>query len=102
MSEHADHRSRIVSVRFRNREWETVRGRALECGMAPSAYLRSIALGAVPKTRPNLANREAIHQLARVGNNLNQLAKRVNSGLPVARGEILEVLAAVRTAVERL
>ena len=40
--------------------------------------------------------------LARIGNNLNQLAKLSNSGLPLPRSEILGTLAAVRAAVDRL
>jgi hypothetical protein len=96
------HRTRIVSIRFRPAEWESVRERAALCGLSPSRYLRRTALGSVPRARPGAVERAAVHQLARIGNNLNQLAKRANSGLPVGRGELLEVLAQVRGAAERL
>jgi len=54
---------------------DTIRRRAVECGLTVSAYLRQVALGAVPRARPHQVNLFAIHHLARLGNNLNQLTK---------------------------
>jgi hypothetical protein len=102
MPDPAAHRTRIVTTRFRPDEWAAICERAREAGLAPSRYLRQVALGAVPQPRPQAVNREALYQLGRIGNNLNQLAKLSNSGSPLPRSEILETLAAVRAAVDRL
>lgn len=102
MPEPAAHRTRIVTARFRPDEWAAICERARDAGVAPSRYLRQAALGAVPKPRPHAVNREAVYQLGRIGNNLNQLAKLGNSGFPVPRSELLETLAAVRATADRL
>ncbi len=96
------HHTRIVSIRFRPSEWEEVRERATLCGLSPSRYARQVLLGTVPRARPGAVERAAVHQLARIGNNLNQLTRHAHSGLPVSRSELLDVLAAVERAAERL
>jgi Bacterial mobilisation protein (MobC) len=52
---------------------------------------------------PRSANAEALRELCRAGNNLNQLAKQANVGLvAVGADELRAVLAAVLDAVRRL
>ena len=53
--------------------------RAAECGKGISTYMREVALGSVPRARPRRVEQQAIHQLARIGNNLNQLAYVANA-----------------------
>ena len=50
-------------------------------------YMRETALGAVPKARPRLFEMAVVRELARIGNNLNQLAHVAN-----LNDETLEVL----------
>lgn len=88
-------------VRMAPDEWERISARAKECGWTTSRYIRETALGAVPKARPRLVEMEAVRQLARVGNNLNQLAHVANINDEIEREQELsvvleEVLAAIR------
>ena len=102
MSDASEHRTCLLTVRLRPAELAALRERARECGLPPSRYVREVALGAVPRPRALAANQQALYHLARIGNNLNQLAKLNNSNLPVPRSEVLEVLAVVRAAAARL
>ena len=68
----------VRKIRFTEEEWATIVGRAADCGTPPARYVRETALGAVPRVRRPQANAELIRQLARIGNNLNQLAYVAN------------------------
>jgi hypothetical protein len=90
-------------LRMDPEEWERVRERAQACGLTTSRYIRETALGAVPKARPRQLEMEAVRQLARLGNNLNQLARVANQNEEIEREEELRgVLAEVLAAVRRL
>lgn len=94
-------RTTRIPVRLRPDENAIVRARAHACGMTLARYMRETALGAVPKARPRLAEMEAVRELARIGNNLNQLAHVANLNEETEREEVLravleEVLAAAR------
>ena len=65
--------------------------------------MREVALGSVPRARPRRIEQQAIHQLARIGNNLNQIAHVANASRRVELSERLaRVLAEVMAAVRRL
>ncbi|MDQ2891182.1 MAG: MobC family plasmid mobilization relaxosome protein [Gemmatimonadota bacterium] len=68
----------VRKIRFTSEEWTTIVARAADCGTPPARYVRKTALGAVPRVRRLQANAELIRQLARIGNNLNQLAYVAN------------------------
>lgn len=94
------HRDRIVSVRFYAEEWDRVLARAAECGLPPSRFVRESSLGEYPRARPGAVDRSLDRHLSRIGNNLNQIARRLNSYQPVAQTEILETAALVRATLE--
>jgi hypothetical protein len=92
-----------VTVRYRPGELEQVRQAAAALGLPVSAYIRVLSLGEPPRRRPGVLTREAIHQLARVGSNLNQLARFANThGHLSSASELAEVLAQVRRKIEGL
>jgi hypothetical protein len=92
-----------VTVRFEPEDLERVREDARELGLPVSAYIRALSLGEAPRRRPGRVRREAIHHLARVGSNLNQLARFANThGHLSSIRELAEVLAQVRAKIEEL
>ena len=100
---HRQLRHRTLSFRVTDDEMALLRARARECGCTLSAFARGSSLGAVPRARPNALERDAVHQLARIGNNLNQLARHANGTRRIELSRRLdEVLATVEQAVERL
>jgi hypothetical protein len=94
-------KTRIQGVRFTEAQWQTLRERAQSCGLPTSTYLRRVGLGAIPRQRPDIPEHRVVNQLARVGNNLNQIARKVNSGIPVPESEIREALARYLQIMER-
>ena len=96
-------RCRVLRFRVTDAEMERLSERAHDCGLTLSAFVRQVSLGAVPRTRPHAVQRDAIYQLARVGSNLNQLARHANATHRVELSRRLaEVLAEVKQAIERL
>lgn len=75
---------------------------AADLGLGLSAYLRAVGLGRRVNPRRPAINDEAIRQLASIGNNLNQIARRTNSGIKLDARHLQSVLAAVLDAVRRL
>jgi len=92
-----------VMIRYREGEAVAVRERARVCGLPLARYVREVSLGAVPRERRHRSVDELIRQLARIGNNLNQLAHeahardlfpmaaRVDLALTELRGAIQQV-----------
>jgi hypothetical protein len=88
-------------IRYRESEWAQIVARARECRMPPARYVREVSLGVVPRARRNRTEDRIIVELGRIGNNLNQLARRAHSkGHPptrdALRGTLEELLAVVR------
>jgi hypothetical protein len=95
-------KTKIVSVRMSPDELRAIAARAHDCGKCLSTYMRIVALGSIPRARPRRIEQEAVYQLGRIGNNLNQLTRVANSTGRVAEAQRLqdildELLEAVRT-----
>lgn len=95
--------SRVDRVAFRltAEELARVQAEAARAGVSVSEYCRAAALGQRVRVRsaPDLS--AALVSLNRVGVNLNQIARTLNAGQPVPI-DLVEVVAEVRAAVERL
>ena len=103
MAEETAKRTKVLSVRLSPAEWFALRERAKLCGQPVSRYAREVALGSVPRARPRQIEQQAIYQLARIGNNLNQLARAANASRRVELSRRLEsVLAQLVAALEKL
>ncbi len=107
-------RSRILTARFDDAEFEMVVTAAEKAGLTVSSYARQTLLGApAPRQvrRPPVERRELVRllgELGKVGGNLNQIAKAANSGVVVYGNEIdaalaglLEVRSAILSALGR-
>lgn len=74
-------RSKSLNVRFTESEWERVTARAERAGRAPRELAREALLQgsmtSAPKERAR-ADAELTGQVARMGNNLNQIARALN------------------------
>jgi hypothetical protein len=90
--------SRVVGARLTPSLYFDLETRAKGAGVTVGTYLRHLVRGHPPTARWPLA-RAAIVQLARVGNNLNQLVKLAHSGSPLPlelHATVLRVLGEVR------
>jgi hypothetical protein len=107
-------RSKLAMVRMTEAEAAELQTRARRAGLSVGAYLRACALGdsgprakrAPPVHRELLG--EALASLNRVGNNLNQIAKQLNSGghpdraaMAEARAELVAILELILDAMGR-
>jgi len=87
-------RSQTIGVRVNASEWDQLQVKASSMGMSPAQWLRHAALARMLPRRPAPElNRRAYADLARVGSNVNQLAKASNEGrIPEQSGELLREL----------
>ena len=91
--------SRVAGARLTPSLYFDLETRAKGAGVTVGTYLRHLVRGHPPTARWPLA-RAAIVQLARVGNNLNQLVKLAHSGTPLPlelHATVLRVLGEVRS-----
>jgi hypothetical protein len=97
----SSHFTRPVSTRFSTEQYEHIRERAHACGLSVAAYARLAVLGATPVLRRGGDIRPAIAALNRVGNNLNQLTKLANQGMPFP-AELAAAVSRVLAEVRRM
>jgi len=93
--------TRPVSTRFSPEQYEAIRERARDCGLQVAAYARLAVLGVTPVLRRGSDVRPAIAALNRVGNNLNQLTRLANQGMPFP-AELATTIASVLAEVRRM
>ncbi len=64
---------------FTRHEWSKLEERAAAAGLPVAIFIRTVALNLQINSLPAV-NREAIVTLNRLGNNINQVAKQLNTG----------------------
>ena len=103
-------RGETVTVRLTKDERDALDALASRSGLASGAFMRAAAFGdAGPRAqrRPpadHRALRQLLGECGRIGNNINQIAKRLNEGEPVNFPELRAALAAyldIRAAILR-
>lgn len=67
-------------IRFHPDELTLIVRRAHDCGRTPARFIREAALGAIPKPRHHADRDALLRELAHVGAELDQLARRVATG----------------------
>jgi hypothetical protein len=90
------------AVRFAPAEWAAVEAKAALAGMTPSRFIREAALGLEVKARRGAEGARLVHQLGRIGSNLNQLARLANARGFIIGDRIEAVLAEVLEAIGKL
>lgn len=109
----ADKEERVVKPRFlkarlSEHDHAAMQKMASERGIKVSRLTRTIlkahlSNAPVSLPRPRGLTDELVHQLARIGNNLNQLAHQANAGyVAVPAEEIRSCIAAINTKVAQL
>ncbi|MET9206805.1 plasmid mobilization relaxosome protein MobC [Streptomyces bacillaris] len=104
-------RDKRVNLAYNEDEFRLISQAASRDGLAPSAWAADAAMGVArmilvptPTESAEVVAEliEARHQLSRVGNNANQIAKALNSDGSVTDAQLAAVLAAVEKAVRRV
>lgn len=110
-------RSKLMTVRFTDSDLATVRAAAERAGMAVSAWVGELAVDAAEHRAmpPGWMHREVMAELVHlrsqivwVGNNVNQIARAMNSGIvpgmdfqPVL-ARLAEVVGSIEEAAEKV
>lgn len=101
-------RSHQCLIRWTDEEFASISEKADKAGMAVAAFMRAVALGNPgprAQRRPpadHRALRQILGEIGRIGNNINQIARALNSGDPVNPAELREALHAyleIRNAI---
>jgi hypothetical protein len=94
-------RHKPTLVRWTPTEIATVTERAKQCGLPVARFVRECALGAVPKAARHVDHKALLRELARSGNNLNQLAHEAHARELFPAQEKLEAALALHVSVLR-
>ena len=101
-------RARAVAARVSAAEYAALDEKARDAGLSIGSYLRACALGSAgPRARRSPSvNAEllayAVAQLNRAGNNLNQIAHRLNAANSVGAHDTASAVAETREAVRQI
>jgi hypothetical protein len=110
-------RSKLMTVRFTDGDLATVRAAAERAGMAVSAWVGELAVDAAEHRAmpPGWLHREVMAELVHlrsqivwVGNNVNQIARAINSGivpgmdLQPLLARLTEVVGSIEEAAEKV
>jgi hypothetical protein len=99
----ADRRTAAKLIRFHAAELSLVTEHARLCGLTPARFIREAALGVVPRAKRHADTAPLLHEMARIGRDLDQLARAVREHGEVPEAERLTAaLDAHLAAVRRL
>lgn len=88
-------RNKQINLRATEEEMVKLKTNARTANMTLCEYLRQAGIHARIETRPGLDEIRTINALLKeinpIGNNLNQIAARLNAGLPLSPGETNEL-----------
>ncbi len=92
-----------MKVGFTDLEYDTVVYKAQQAGLYPPNYVHDAALNAKVKGHMTDEHTDQVRDLARMGNNLNQIAHKANQGyLPAISEQCQEVVGNIGTLVIRI
>ncbi len=95
-------RCKPVTVRFTEYEHAQLMQACQETCRSASDLIRETAAGIQIHTRPPAINSELLRELAAWGNNLNQIAYRLNTGNTPCSFEIMQAIEACHQALDIL
>lgn len=90
-------RNKFVKIRVTDEELAEFKKRAGQCDV--STYVRHLVLGQpLPKLKPKTRSKAVVvdsnlvHEVSRIGNNVNQIARHVNSSKEIDRDVLVALL----------
>lgn len=89
-------RDTVLKIRLSQNERSVIDKRAGR--MSAAAYLRECAINRAPTAIPEI-NQKTLLELSRIGNNLNQIARRANAGFQIDHIELRQQIAALRLSL---
>jgi hypothetical protein len=99
----APRRTTTKLLRLYPEELAHITERAEACGLKPARFIREAALGQSPKTRHHVETDHLLRGLARIGRNLEQVARLTRTGPATALGKHVALARAEQHAlVKRL
>lgn len=99
----SDSRSERLNLRLLPDERAAIEARAAALGLPPSVYARNRALGGKRVTAARrVADPSMVMAINRVGVNLNQMVRAINSGAGYAPAVLTETLERINSLLDRL
>ncbi len=101
--EEDDLRRNKVKVGFTDLEFDTVNYKAQQAGLKTSSYIHDAALSAKVRSHINDEQAGLVRDVARLGNNVNQIARQANLGrLPYIQHDCQKVIGQIGTLISRI
>lgn len=87
------------TLRFSEAEWEKIESKISEHNLNFSDFARSAILKKKVKTK---LTHDLIFQLQKIGNNLNQIAKKLNQNSDVPNSEVLRKMVDIQNEIRTI
>lgn len=97
-----ENRKEVLRFRVSQSEREAIQQRAKNANLSVSEYARRACVSGRVTINRKTENVEAVRLLLIAGNNLNQIARHLNTGRTSQPSELSDALSDIREAVERL
>ena len=85
------YRTKKITVRLTDKEYAKLREMSETSGLKMEPVIRKLLVGYEIRPRPNATYIKLIKELSAIGNNLNQIAKRMNATGNVYKADVNEV-----------
>jgi Bacterial mobilisation protein (MobC) len=96
-------RSEVVPIRFSKEERDSLLSQAKSFGVSLSEFVRRAALKRrLPPAPPPQINRDIYQELSRIGNNLNQVARKIHEGAVSVDLELVGTLTELKGVVKEV
>lgn len=96
-------RSAVVPIRFSKEERDSLLSQAKSYGVSLSEFVRRAALKRrLPPAPPPQINRDIYQELSRIGNNLNQVARKIHQGAVAVELELVGTLTELKGVVKEV
>lgn len=96
-------RSAVVPVRLSPEERQALFEKAKSVGVSLSEFVRRSALGRrMPPAPPPKINLDLYQQLSRIGNNLNQVARKIHEGTVLVDLELVSTITELKGVVKEV
>ena len=96
-------REKILKIRLSRNEFAVIKSNAQKSGMTNARFVREVALNKDIKAKRIRSEEEknALRKLTGMDNNLNQIAKRINSG-EILNSLIIKTVSEIRLIIEQI
>ena len=96
----AEKLNRSINLKLTESDYTTIRERAAKVALSPTQYARMMTIKGAIKSRFSVEELELMRKIAGVSNNINQIARRINSDYQQYKMEGLGIILFLKKMID--